>query len=181
MDDVLRKLLDGVRRVHDEWEKAESMKRTASEATANEHSGGNGLTDAASGQRREQYRRTMQMLMRFESSFRRASWESGCEMVFPILFGHLSFTTHRCWTVFMRKAIYLAAEAWRQHYGHIATHRSVTTGAKLDFELPNGEMVTLLGWSQRKQVTSDGVEFIVYVSPEGEEFDSIRSHTPQKR
>ena len=53
----------------------------------------------------------------------------------------------------MRKAIYLAAEAWRQHYGHTATHRTMTTGAKLDFELPNGEMVTLPGWSERKQVT----------------------------
>ena len=173
MDDVLRKLLDGVRRVHDEWEKAAAMKRSTSEATANEQDGSNGLTDAASDQRREQYRRTMQMLMRFESSFRRASWKSGCEMTFPILFGHLSFTTHRCWTVFMRKAIYLAAEAWRQHYGHTATHRAMTTGAKLDFELPNGEKVTLPGWSERKQVTSDGVEVVVYVSPEGEEFDSL--------
>ena len=73
----------------------------------------------------------------------------------------------------MRKAIYYAAEAWRVKYGQLATHRSVTTGAKLDFELPNGEMVTLPGWSERKQVTSEGVEVIVYVSPEGEEFDSL--------
>ena len=73
----------------------------------------------------------------------------------------------------MRKAIYLAAEAWRQHYGHTAPHRTMTTGAKLDFELPNGEMVTLLGWSERKHVTTEGVEVIVYVSPDGEEFDSL--------
>jgi hypothetical protein len=173
MDDVLRKLLDGVRRVQDEWEKAETTKRAANEATNNDQSSSNGLTDAASDQRREQYRRTMQMLMRFESSFRRASWKSGCEMVFPILFGHLSFTTHRCWTVFMRKAIYLAAEAWRQHYGHVATHRSVSASAKLDFKLPTGEVVTLPGWTQRMHVSSEGVRIPIYVNPEGEEFDSL--------
>jgi hypothetical protein len=115
----------------------------------------------------------MQMLMRFETSFRRASWKSGCEMVFSILFGHLSFSTHRCWTVFMRKAIYLAAEAWRQHYGQTATHRSAATAAKVDFRLSSGEVVTLPEWTQRKQITADGVEYCVYVNPEGEEFDSL--------
>ena len=38
MDDVLRKLLDGVRRVQDEWEKAETTKRAANEATNNDQS-----------------------------------------------------------------------------------------------------------------------------------------------
>ena len=72
--------------------------------------------------RSSEFRRTMQMLCRFETCFRRASWKSGSGMVFPILFGHLSFTTHRCWTVFMRGAMFLAHEAWRQAYGQLATH-----------------------------------------------------------
>ena len=152
MDDVLRKLLDGVRRVHNEWSEAQARKQAVAEAT----NGGNGLTDAATQARQEQFRRTMQMLMRFESSFRRASWKSGCEMVFPILFGHLSFTTHRCWTVFMRKNIYLAAEGWRQHYGQLATHQSMESSTKLDFELPSGEVVTLPGWSTREKVVQTG-------------------------
>ena len=112
MDGVLSKLLDGVRRVHAAWEEAEAKKKSSGADDA-----GNGLTSAAAATRQRTFKRTMQMLMRLESSFRRASWKSGCEMAFPILFGHLSFTTHRCWTVFMRKSIYLAAEAWRRYYG----------------------------------------------------------------
>ena len=105
MDGVLSKLMDSVRRLNADWEEEETrMKNAASDDPA-----GNGSTDAAGTTRRQKYRRTMQMLMRFESSFRRASWKSGCEMVFPTLFGHLSFATHRCWTVYMRKAIFLAA------------------------------------------------------------------------
>ena len=49
------------------------------------------------------------MLSRFDTSFRRASWKSGSEMAFPMLFGHLAFMTHRCWCVFMRKACWYGA------------------------------------------------------------------------
>ena len=95
MDVVLHKLLDGVRRVHDEWEAAEPRKRAAGDAAATEEPSGNGLTDAASDAWREQFSRTMQMLMQFETSFRRASWKSGCGMVFPILFRRFVFSKHR--------------------------------------------------------------------------------------
>ena len=111
MDNVLKKLLDSVRRLQSEWQESAAAKEASQTA------------DPKKDARQEHFRRTMQVLSRFESSFRRASWKSGCEMAFPILFGHLSFTTHRCWTVFMRKAIFLAAEAWRQHYGQLATGR----------------------------------------------------------
>ena len=85
MDDVLRKLLDGVRRLNDEWQKKEAVEKP------DENPRG-----AAAVARRDTYRRTMQVLARFETCFRRASWKGGSEMVFPILFGHLSFMTHRC-------------------------------------------------------------------------------------
>ncbi len=70
---------------------------------------------------RVDFRRTMQVLSRFETSFRRASWKSCSELVFPIMFGHLTFATHRPWTVYVKKAMFLAAEAWRQAYGQVAT------------------------------------------------------------
>eukprot|EP00973_Karenia_brevis_P038749 5348128-Karenia_brevis.AAC.1 len=107
MDGVLAKLMDSVRRLTSEWDEEESKNSSEDSNPA-----GNGLPDAAGTDRRVKYRKTMQMLMRFESNFRRASLKSGCEMVFPRLFGHLSFASHRCWTVYMRKAIFLPAEAW---------------------------------------------------------------------
>ena len=95
-------------------------------------------------------------------------------MAFPILFGHLSFTTHRCWTVYMRKAIFLAAEAWRQHYGQLATGRKDNPDAKLDFKLPStGETVTLPGWRTETRQGDNG-DYLVYISPEGEAFDSLQ-------
>jgi hypothetical protein len=96
LDNVLRRLLDSVRRLQSEWQEKEAAKKHHNSASQDNVE----RSDA----RKENFRRTMQVLSRFESSFRRASWKSGCEMAFPILFGHLSFTTHRCWTVYMRKA-----------------------------------------------------------------------------
>ena len=107
LDNVLKRLLESIRRLQNDWQESAAAKET--DRTA-EH-----CTDDKKHARQENFRRTMQVLSRFESSFRRASWKSCCEMAFPILFGHLSFTTHRCWTVYMRKAIFLAAEAWWQH------------------------------------------------------------------
>ena len=161
MDNVLRKLLDSVRRLQNEWQESAAAKESSQD--------GDEKKDA----RRENFRRSMQVLCRFESSFRRASWKSGCEMAFPILFGHLSFTTHRCWTVYMRKAIFLAAEAWRMHYGQIATGRKDNLEANLDFKLPStGETVTLPGWRAETRQGEDG-DYLVYISPDGEAFDSL--------
>ena len=96
MDMVLRRLLDGVRRLIDEWE-------------AKERSGDGDATVGS----RQAFGRTAQVLNKFQSAFLRASWKRGCELLFPILYRHMSFQTHRCWQVLMRKATWLAAEAWR--------------------------------------------------------------------
>ena len=98
MDDVLSKLLDGLRRLRGEWSEREAEQAAAEEGSTVRESTRKG---------REDFRRTMQVLARFESSFRRASWKSGSEMVFPILFGHLSFMTHRCWTDYMHSECYI--------------------------------------------------------------------------
>ena len=111
----------------------------------------------------------MQVLTRFESSFRRASWKGGCEMVFPILFGHLSFMTRRCWTVCMKKTIFLAAEAWRRRYGQLKTQRHEDPGSTVLYKLPNGDTCALQGW--RSEVR-DGE--VVYIGPEGEEFSAVK-------
>ena len=167
MDGVLSKLMDSVRRLNSEWAEEEERKKSASGDLP-----GNAVTDTAGEQRRQRVGRSMQMLMRFESSFRRASWKSGCEMVFPILFGHLCFATQRCWTVYMCKAIFLAAEAWRCFYGQTSTHSHSSVTSKLDFEMPAGNQILPTGWSQRSELGPNG-HSTVYVSPDGAEYDSL--------
>ena len=154
MDTVLEKLLAGVRRLQDEWREADFVPPGKDDATASRKSG---------------FARTMQILSRFESSFRRASWKSGSEMMFPILFGHLSFTTHRCWTVYIRKAMWLAGEAWRQAYGQLATQEVGAEPSRLAYTFPSGVTVNLpTGW---REFERDGIK--VYESPDGFEYDSL--------
>ena len=74
----------------------------------------------------------------------------------------------------MRKAIFLAAEAWRQHYGQLATGTKDNPDAKLDFKLPStGETVTLPGWRTEVRQGDTG-DYTVYISPQGESFDSLQ-------
>ena len=68
----------------------------------------------------------------------------------------------------MRKAIYLAAEAWRKHYGQAATAESEPAAA-LTYVIPgSGQQVVMPGWSE---VQREGET--VYLSPDGEEYDTI--------
>ena len=72
----------------------------------------------------------------------------------------------------MRKAIFLAAEAWRQQ--QLTTGRKDNPDAKLDFKLPStGETVTLPGWRTETRQGENG-DYLVYISPEGEAFDSLQ-------
>ena len=67
----------------------------------------------------------------------------------------------------MRKAIYLAAEAWRQEYGQLATHSSKPDSV-VSFNPPSGESVAMDGWSHERR---DGAD--VYVGPGGDEYDAM--------
>ena len=74
----------------------------------------------------------------------------------------------------MRKAIFPAAEAWRQYYGQMATGSNENPEAKLDFKLPStGETITLQGWTTEVLQGENG-DYTVYISPDGERFDSIQ-------
>ncbi|CAK0847613.1 unnamed protein product, partial [Prorocentrum cordatum] len=159
MDDVLCKLLDGVRRLKSQWDDREAQAAGGASDEAQ---------STAAGKRKEYFKRTLQVLARFETCFRRASWKSGSEMVFPMLFGHLSFMTHRCWKVFMRKSIYLAAEPWRRRYGQADAAESAPAALITYVVLGTGQQVAMPGW---RQVQREGEP--VYVSPDGEEFDTI--------
>ena len=85
-----------------------------------------------------------------------------------MLFGHLAFMTHRCWKVFMRKPIYLAAEAWRREYGQLAT-AAHAPDSTVTFTLPEtGDRVLMHGWVQEKRGDTS-----IYRSPDGEEFECV--------
>ena len=70
----------------------------------------------------------MRTINRLNSSYRRCYWKSGAEMIFPILYGHMTFASHRCWTVYVKKAVFQAVEAWRDVYGESIRHAAIKAG-----------------------------------------------------
>jgi len=152
MDTVLRNLMEGIRNLHTTWQ--DKIRESANSQA----------TDPQISKRQESFRKAMQTLNRLDTSFRRASWKSGCEMLFPILFGHMSFQTHRCWCVFVRRAIWLSAESWRRFYGQMASLEEATGATVLQFHLPQGTTVQLPeGWTM--QLQSPGQQS--YIDPNG--------------
>ena len=51
---------------------------------------------------------TFQTWQRLSVSCRRCYWKSNTEMLFPNFFGHTTFAVHRCWTIMMKKGVFLA-------------------------------------------------------------------------
>ena len=92
-------------------------------------------------------------------------------MMFPIVYGHLTYASHRCWTVYIKKGVFLAAEAWRREYGSSLRHKAKQDGgrAAVQFFGRGVDPYTLEGWSEEKD--EDGRA--AYVSPEGQRFPDI--------
>ena len=183
MDNVLRRLLDGLRRLHDEWQpstatsagnEAPTKRRRVGKQSESVSCATNVCATQTNGRQslpkpRQDFKRVMRVFSTFESAFRRASWKSGCELAFSILFGHLSFSTHRYWTVFLRMAIYCAGEAWRQAYGQQALRLEITPEAALTHKLPSGQLLLLDGW--RTETRNNNT---VYVGPGNQVCDTIQ-------
>ena len=102
----------------------------------------------------------MRTLNRLSSSYRRCYWKSGTEMLFPILFGHLTFASHRCWTVFVKKAVFMAYEARRKVWGETIRNaaKDAAGGEMLQYLRPGLPPYPLLGW--RRRILEDGSELL---------------------
>ena len=107
---------------------------------------------------------TLRTLKRLSASYRRCYCKSGAEMLFPIFFGHMTFASHRCWTVYIKKAVFLAAQAWRQRYGDAIRHGSKQDagGEMLRFNRQGFEPYELKGWKRVRQEGND-----IYIAPDG--------------
>ena len=73
--------------------------------------------DHVPGRRGVMFAETLKTLMRVSSSYRRCHWKSASEILFPILYQHLTFASHRTWKLYTKKAIFFCFEAWRRRYG----------------------------------------------------------------
>ena len=64
-------------------------------------------------------KRAAKLLLRINTAYTKSKHVGGSELVFPILFGHMCYQTHRCWNVWTKTAVWRTLEAWRRSVGRI--------------------------------------------------------------
>ena len=59
---------------------------------------------------------------------RKCFWKSGTEMLFPIMYGTMTYASHRCWQVYIKPMVWMCFERWRHRYGEQVRHQLVKNG-----------------------------------------------------
>ena len=62
-------------------------------------------------------RQALQMLRKMVHLMARLQVKSGAEMAFPIIFGHMPFSTHRTWEMNVRRPVALLWKSWEASHG----------------------------------------------------------------
>ena len=165
MDGVLEELRKGIARKEAQRESEALRLKEAEEEKSKVLNHGPEIP-----KKKSDFAEALSTLSRLSSSYRRCYWKSGSEMIFPILYGHLTFASHRCWTIYIKKAIFLATQAWRNEYGDSVLHarKQKTLEEPILFQRPGHDDYPLVGWSKEKI----GTEW-VYDGPQGQRCTSI--------
>ena len=129
------------------------------------------------GRRGVMFAETMKTISRLSSSYRRCHWKSASGIIFPLLYQHLTFASHPTWKLFVKKAVFLSVEAWKQQYGDSVLHAGNATEAQNDpviFRREGVDDVILTGW-RRVQTTDENTGEIsyVYLGPSGQVCSSL--------
>ena len=64
-------------------------------------------------------KRSAKTLLRINTCYAKCKHVGGSELVFPMLFGHMCYQTHKCWNVWTKTAVWRALESWRRAIGSI--------------------------------------------------------------
>lgn len=157
--------LAGIERLEDERKDREAERQRQEQAAreAGEH---------VAGRRGVLFAETLKTLSRLTSSYRRCHWKSASELIFPLLYQHMTFASHRTWKLYVKKAIFFAVEGWRQQYGDSVLRVQNVQGADVDpvvYRRDGLDEVTLLGWKKMLRVDAEtGNSCHVYVGPSGQ-------------
>eukprot|EP00435_Cladocopium_sp_Y103_P007174 s1119_g2.t1 len=87
-------------------------------------------------QNRERIKTVLKKLVHLMNSLQ---VKSGSELVFPMLFDHMSFATHRCWEINVKVAFAKTLSAWQDHFkGSLKVlHERASVSQRLGFILPS--------------------------------------------
>ena len=167
----LQKLRGSLTRLHEEWQ---HQKNSRDEANARGETIQRGKTLP---------QKAMQVLMRARSAYDAASHKSGCELAFPILFGHMCFASHSCWTLFVQKGLYEMTKSYTDACPR-QSNRGPKQGASIEpVLLTEGKRAVKLPktWSHEKN--ADGTE--LFKNGAGQSFtyksEAIKAALAEKR
>ena len=147
--------------------------------------------------------RIKNMLMKMVNLMNSNQVKSGSELVFPMLFDHMSFSTHRTWEMNMKRPWAQALSSWEHTHKQSLKELHKRGDESIGYFLPSSEqfewdprlkdLVSVLpkGWlvQERRQTQTPNMSSIaaaveaetgdnnqyVYISPEHQVFPSIRS------
>jgi len=96
---LMDELQTGIQRLENENKEREEKRKAEREAAeaAGEH---------LPGRRNKIFADTLRTLMRLTASYRRCHWKSAAEIIFPLLYQHLTFASHRTWKLYVKKAVF---------------------------------------------------------------------------
>ena len=119
----------------------------------------------------------MKTISRLSSSYRRCHWKSAAEIIFPLLYEHLTFASHRTWKLFVKKAVFLCVEAWTRQYGNSVLHAvnaAETQNDPIIFRREGVDDVILTDWRKIQRTDEDtGDVSYVYLGPSGQVCTSL--------
>ena len=78
-------------------ERLEGERQDRADARAAAEEAARAAGEALPGRRGLMFSETMKTLTRLSSSYRRCHWKSACEIIFPLIYQHLTFASHRTW------------------------------------------------------------------------------------
>lgn len=170
----------------------QGMQRIVNKITAEEAAGS---VETTTRQRNKE--RTRAILKKFVFLLNTMQVKSGSELVFPILFDHMSFSTHRCWETNLRLPFAKVLAAWQAEFkGSLLTlHQNASVAKRVGFllpsmlsgkpnQLPDGWLVVPRGsgdsdsanqTAMREHVEAEQEDDLrhVYISPDGLRFSSL--------
>ena len=115
----------------------------------------------------------LQTLNTMSSAFKRCHHRSMSEILMPIMFHTMTYFSHRCWKVFIKRAVFLAAQTWRNKFGQAVRHKHIKDGGGvgLRYLTKDKQSYPLVGW---ERVCLDGGAEL-YRHPDGTEFGDLQS------
>ena len=168
MQGVLEELRKGIERLEARREEAQE----ATKKTETHEAEGSAASEAP---RRgpNKFGQVLQTLNTMSSAFKRCHHRSMSEILMPIMFKTMTYFSHRCWKVFIKRAVYLAAQTWRNRFGQAVRHKHIKDGGGvgLRYLTKDKQSYPLVGW---ERVRLDGGAEL-YRHPDGTEFGDLQS------